>query len=273
MFSQWGNGYDIPVLRATSRYQYGQGLGDMLHGIVRFILKIAQFLKPVAIKEAQTLLKAGSEAIKEGSKVKDVIKFTLKSTVCSVLGVTVDQVAYKLIEMRNNQNDAPPLNPPIVVPEYIQAGSNKKRRHRSVYKTPKRTSIYPTSDQLFIIVKMVTIGGDVTEQITSEVYIFGSIMQKNVIENDFNREYAPLAIIKQGITIEFSDKGANDLYLDLNYSRCLHVLAKITIADGTNIDADTAVPINLTLSSMVWEIGLEFNNQYVGDTNQLFPYR
>ena len=33
-FSQRGNGFDIPVFRGTSRYQYGQGLGAMLRGIV-----------------------------------------------------------------------------------------------------------------------------------------------------------------------------------------------------------------------------------------------
>ena len=31
---------------------------------------------------------------------------------------------------------------------------------------------------------MTTIGGDVTEQITSKVDLFGSIMQQNIIENE-----------------------------------------------------------------------------------------
>ena len=119
---------------------------------------------------------------------------------------------------------------------------------------------------------MATIRGDVTEQITSEVDLFGSIMQQNVIENEFNREYAPLATIQLGMAIEFTVKSANDLYLDLNNSR-LHVMAKITKADGTNIDANTAAPINLTLHSMFREIGLEFNGRNVGDTSQYYPYR
>ena len=117
----------------------GQGLGNILHGIVWFIPKIAQFLKPAAIKGAQPLLIADSEEIKKGATVQDVVKSTLKPTVGAVLGATVDQVASKLIEMRNNQNDAPLPNPPIVVPELIQAGSGKKWRRQSVYKTPKRT--------------------------------------------------------------------------------------------------------------------------------------
>ena len=105
---------------------------------------------------------------------------------------------------------------------------------------------------------MATIGGDVTEQITSEVDLFGSIMQQNVIENEFNREYAPLSTIQRGVVIEFIVTGSNDLYLDLNNSR-LHVLVEITKADGTNIEANTAASINLTLHSMFREIGLELN--------------
>ena len=139
-FSQRGNGFDLPVFRGTSRYKYGQGFGDVLRGIVRFIPRVAQFFKPVAMKGVQSLLKAGSEAIKEGATIKDVIKSTLKQTVGTVLGATVSQVASKLIEMLDHQNDAPLPNPPIVVPEFVQAGSCKKRRSRSVYKkTPKRT--------------------------------------------------------------------------------------------------------------------------------------
>ena len=114
---------------------------------------------------------------------------------------------------------------------------------------------------------MATIGGDVTEQITSEVDLFGSIMQQNVIENEFNRDYVPLATIQPGMAIEFTVNSANDLYLELNNSR-LHVIAKFTKADGTNIVANTTSPINLTLHSMFREMGLEFNVRNVGDTSQ-----
>ena len=97
-------------------------------------------------------------------------------------------------------------------------------------------------------------------------------MQQNVIENEFNSEYAPLATIQPGMAIEFTVKGANDLYLDLNNSR-LHMIDKITTADRTNIDTNTAAPINLTLHSMFRKIGMEFNGRNVGDTSQLYPYR
>ena len=77
--------------------------------------------------------------IKESATIKDVIKSTLKYTVGAVLGSTVHQIASKLIEMRDNKNNAPPPNPFIFVPELIKAGSGNKRSRRSVYKTPKRT--------------------------------------------------------------------------------------------------------------------------------------
>ena len=114
-------------------------------------------------------------------------------------------------------------------------------------------------------------GGDVREEIKSEVDLFGSIMQQNVIENDFNREYAKLASIQPGMPIEFRVNDANDLYLDLNNSH-LHVLAKISKANGTNIDANTAAPINLMFHSMLRENAVELNGRTVDATSQLDPY-
>ena len=81
------------------------------------------------------------------------------------------------------------------------------------------------------------------------------ILKQNCIENEFNRIFAQLETIQLGTAIEFTVYNANDPYLDLNKSR-LHVLAKITEADRTNIDANTAGLINLTLDSMFYEISL-----------------
>ena len=112
----------------------------MLCGIVRFIPRGAEFFKPVAMKGVQTLLKVGSEAIKKGATVTNVIKSALKSTVGAVLGATVDPIASKFIEMRYNQIDAPSFNVPILVHEFVQEGLGKTRRCRSVYKkTTKHT--------------------------------------------------------------------------------------------------------------------------------------
>ena len=167
------------MFSGTFRYQYGQGLGDVLRGIVRYIQRVTQLFKPVAMKNIQTLLKAGSEAIKEGATVNDVIKFTLKPTVGAVLGATVDQVASKQSEMRNNQNDAPPPNQPIRLPELNQAGSGKSGAVKLyIRRNPNKANIHLTSGQLYISFKITTIGGDVMEQITSEGDLFGSKMQQ-----------------------------------------------------------------------------------------------
>ena len=149
-FSQKGNGFEFPVLSGTSRYQYGQVLGDVLRGIVRYIPRVTQFFKPVAMKGIQTLLKAISESIKEGATVKDVIKFTLKPTVCAVVGATVAQVDSKLNEMRNNQTDAPQPNPPIMLPKLNQAGSGKQQRSQTVYKKKPKRSKYSSNQQPII---------------------------------------------------------------------------------------------------------------------------
>ena len=142
-FSQRGAGFEIPVFRGTSRYQYGSAFGDVLRGMWRFF-------KPVAIKAAQTLLRAGSEAIKEGATVKDVIKSTVQPTVGAVLGATVHQVASKLIEMRDKHDAAPLPNLLIVVPEMVQAGSGKKRHRAPLYKKAVKRIKYSSNQQPII---------------------------------------------------------------------------------------------------------------------------
>ena len=119
---------------------------------------------------------------------------------------------------------------------------------------------------------MATMEGYVTEEITSEIDLFGSIMQQNIIENKFYREFVPLVTIQHGGPIEFKVQYSNDLYLDLNNSR-LHVLAQITNADVSNIGANTAGPINFPLHSMFREISVELNGRNVSDTSPLHPYR
>ena len=97
-------------------------------------------------------------------------------------------------------------------------------------------------------------------------------MQQNVIENEFNRKYARLATIQPNAVIKFRVTGSNNLYLGLNNLR-LHVLDKIPKVDKTNIDANTAAPINLMFHFMFREIGDELNSRNVNDTSQLYPYR
>ena len=110
------------------------------------------------------------------------------------------------------------------------------------------------------------------EKFTSEVDLFGKIMQKNCLLNEFNRKFAPLASIAEGALIEFLVKGADQLYLDLNDSR-LHLRVKMTKADGTNMTANTGAIINLPLHSLFREVSVELNGRSVSNPNQLYPYR
>ena len=82
--SQYGNGFSFPVFNGRS--QTGAGFGDVLRGIWRFF-------KPVAKTGVQTLLKSASEAIKDGSTIKEMLTSTLKPTIGAVLGATAEQVA------------------------------------------------------------------------------------------------------------------------------------------------------------------------------------
>ena len=90
--------------------------------------------------------------------------------------------------------------------------------------------------------------------------------------NEFDRVFAPLASLQQGAPIEFMVKGADQLYLDLNESLLL-VRVMITKADNSDIGADTAGPVNLTLHSLFNKMSVEFNGKPVTEPNHLYPYR
>lgn len=121
-----GGGAYIPVFAGASRYQYGQGIGDVIRGILRFF-------RPVAIKGAQTLLKAGSEAIKEGASVKDVLSSTLKPALGAVLGATAEQVQNRFLT--DKSASAPPPGPALEATVSPQSGSGSKRKpSHPVYK-------------------------------------------------------------------------------------------------------------------------------------------
>ena len=113
---------------------------------------------------------------------------------------------------------------------------------------------------------------EVAEAVTADLDIFAPILQQTCVKNDYNREFNPLASIQPGAPIEFIVKGAELLYLDLNKSKLI-VHAKITKADGTNIDADTAGPVNLAFHSLFREVSIELNGRPVSESNQLYPYR
>ena len=60
---KYGHGFNFPVFQG--RAQYGAGFGDVLRGIW-------PCFRPVAITGAQTLLQAGSKAIKDGASERNL---------------------------------------------------------------------------------------------------------------------------------------------------------------------------------------------------------
>ena len=138
--NQWGGAADIPVFAGAQRYQYGQGIGDVLRGIWRFF-------RPVALKGAQTLLKTTSEAIKEGATVNDVLKSTLKPTMGVVLGATAEQLARRLTD--DKPAAAPPPGPALeaLLPVTGQTGSGARKRTHSLYKSTLGQSFKPPNSK------------------------------------------------------------------------------------------------------------------------------
>ena len=118
------------------RAQYGAGFGDVL-------LVIWWCFKPVAITGAQTLLTAGSEAIKEGATVKKVLSLTVKSTIGAVVNATAEQVANRFTTLK--PTGAIPPGPQTEQPSGVLVGTqgpqngSGKRKSLAVYKKAKRS--------------------------------------------------------------------------------------------------------------------------------------
>lgn len=139
-FGHRGGFVDLPVFRGSSRYQYGEGLGDVLRGFWRMF-------RPVLVRGAQTALKAGGEALTNTSSLKDVLRSTIKPTVGSLLGATAEQLSKHMSDERSAA--APPpgssLQATLPIPatttdvngvQQTGKGKGKRRRREVVYKSP-----------------------------------------------------------------------------------------------------------------------------------------
>ena len=84
----------------------------------------------------------------------------------------------------------------------------------------------------------------------SELDIFAVPPTQTSVEKGALVPYQPIASITDGGPIEFYIPGAGDEYIDLAQTQ-LYVRAKITNADGTNLEAAAPVgPANLFLHSL-----------------------
>lgn len=136
-FGHRGGFVDLPVFRGSSRYQYGEGLGDVLRGFWRMF-------RPVLVRGAQTALKAGGEALTNTSSLKDVLRSTIKPTVGSLLGATAEQLVKHMSDERSAAAPPPGSSLQATLPISTtttsvygveQTGKGKRRRRQVVYKS------------------------------------------------------------------------------------------------------------------------------------------
>lgn len=86
-------------------------------------------------------------------------------------------------------------------------------------------------------------------------------------------EIHPLASISQGTPIEFAISGNSEEYLDL-FNTFLHVRAKVTLADGSNLPADVEVtPVNYFLHSLFSQVDVSLNDTLITPSENTYPYR
>ena len=89
----------------------------------------------------------------------------------------------------------------------------------------------------------------------------------------FWEDVDPGSNIAASDTIEFLCAANSDVYTDLANSY-LHVKAKITNADGSNL-ADTAQvgPVNLWMHALFSQVEVYLNNKFVTPSSTSYPYR
>lgn len=86
-------------------------------------------------------------------------------------------------------------------------------------------------------------------------------------------EFHPLASLSPGAPVEFSISGASGEYLDLHHT-FLHVQAKVTKPDGTDLDADMDVaPVNNWLHSLFSQVDVSLNDTLITPSENTYPYR
>ena len=86
-------------------------------------------------------------------------------------------------------------------------------------------------------------------------------------------EYHPLSNITDTGPIKFNVSGSGEEYLDLARTQ-LYVKAKITKANGANLDPNTQVgPVNLFLHSLFSQVDVSLNERLISPSTNTYPYR
>ncbi|XP_077861575.1 uncharacterized protein F54H12.2-like [Saccoglossus kowalevskii] len=106
----------------------------------------------------------------------------------------------------------------------------------------------------------------------TELDLFTIPSTQTSIEKGSYKEINPLTNIADG-PIEFVIPSAGSDYIDIG-STLLHIKAKITNANGSNLAADATVgPANLWLHSLFNQIDVYLNGKQISDASPTYSYR
>ncbi|HSN23963.1 MAG TPA: hypothetical protein VLS45_07320, partial [Methylomicrobium sp.] len=107
----------------------------------------------------------------------------------------------------------------------------------------------------------------------SELDLFAVPPTQTSIESGMYVEYHPISSLAYGAPIEFDVSSSGDDYMDLTNS-LLHVRAKITKADGSNLDAaETVGPVNNFLHSLFSQVDVTLNGTLITSSMNTYAYR
>ena len=109
--------------------------------------------------------------------------------------------------------------------------------------------------------------------VKSELDLFSVPPTQVEMEKGFWEDIDPITSITSSDTIEFVCAANSGVYTDLANSY-LHVKAKITAADGSDLDGDIQVgPVNLWLHALFSQVEVFLNNKLVTPSSTAYPYR
>ena len=111
------------------------------------------------------------------------------------------------------------------------------------------------------------------EGLKSELDLFTVPLTQTAIIDSHTVHHQPVSSLDSGGPIEFVVPGSGDDYLDLADTK-LHVRAKVTRADGSDLDpADPVAPVNNWLHSLFGQVDFYLNGTLVTPSTNTYPYR
>ena len=107
------------------------------------------------------------------------------------------------------------------------------------------------------------------EHMLGEVMLFKPLMIQNYLHDEFDRDYAPIAVSQHGAPIELNISGATQLYFDLN-NLLLRVQARVVDGgDRAPVADDHPGVINNPFNSMWRDQSLTLNGRCVTEPNNM----